>query len=93
MKLKKPIAKLGRKERNIGKATAGTTKKPKTKKKQTLKLKKFMPKSQYVKLCIIRQVKVDMEYIKTIPVRNKTGKTFGQIAEQYLPKYAALAKA
>ena len=38
MKLKKPIAKLGRKERNIGKAAAGTAK-PKVKKQLSQKRK------------------------------------------------------
>ena len=42
MKLKKPIAKLGRKERNIGKTTAGTTKKPKVKTKAKPKTAFFM---------------------------------------------------
>lgn len=65
---------------------------PVKKKREVVTTLKFMPKSKYEKLSKMAKLEIDMKFIKKLPVSCKTNKTFGQIARQYLPKYAELAK-
>ena len=51
-----------------------------------------MTKEKYMKLGELQKMQQDMLAIQKLPASKKNGKSFGQIAREFLPSYSILAK-